>query len=120
MQARLRVSENRALLQLALCDQFPNFGYEIVKNAHYPFRGVDTSFVLGYGILLGLHLVVSEYLPDLSFIPSYWKPVFAHRRFLFLRLRTVAVTSAIGHPVALPQPQITNIDSLGHAGYSQA
>lgn len=37
---------------LALCDQFLNKGYEIVRNGQCRFRGFDTKFVLGYLILL--------------------------------------------------------------------
>jgi hypothetical protein len=58
---------------LALSNQFPGFGYEIVRNIHHRFGWLNTSLILYQSVILGLFLVMGKYSADFVFFPSGWK-----------------------------------------------
>jgi len=75
---------------MALCNQLPDLRYKFVRNVHNGFGGFHASLVFEKRVLFSLVLITGEHPPDLLFIPSFWQLLFAHWRFLLLRLRNAA------------------------------
>jgi len=82
--------EHGTRLAVALRNQLPDFRHEIVRYVHDRFGGLDASFVLYKGRLLGLLLVVSQHSSHFLFVPSRREVALAHCCFFFLRLRNAA------------------------------